>query len=408
MRLWARTSGSFRAVVLALTLVFVALVLVAGHGEEVAPVTLREGQPAPQTLIATSNVVVVDHAATEADRQAAAREVEQIYTPDPRAASAVLASLQDFFDNADEAARPLEIPGEEPGVIPPVTTVPTTLVETTTTEGTVPPEEETTTTGEETTTSEETTTTTAVPTTTLAPPPPEEMQIARLRELHPLLRGETIEVIVAIRNDDFDRLEAGEAAIFPLVETEALTLANTYLGNGIRSGELEQMRNSLVSDPPTLILLRNLPEEQRLAAETGVADLVATSLQPNLFPDDAATQLARERAMGEVEDVTKSYVMGENIVEAGVRVSAVQLEAINKLGLLLPEAAGPSLAAMALVGGLVVLLAVLYLWRVGREYWQQPKMVALFGLLLLVAAALSRVPGLLVRDRPELGFLIPA
>ncbi|MBM3695284.1 MAG: HDIG domain-containing protein [Actinobacteria bacterium] len=112
--------------------------------------------------------------------------------------------------------------------------------------------------------------------------------------------------------------------------------------------------------------------------------------------------------MGEVEDVTKSYVMGENIVEAGVRVSAVQLEAINKLGLLLPEAAGPSLAAMALVGGLVVLLAVLYLWRVGREYWQQPKMVALFGLLLLVAAALSRVPGLLVRDRPELGFLIPA
>ena len=145
------------------------------------------------------------------------------------------------------------------------------------------------------------------------------MQIAQLREHHPLLRTETIQAMVAIRNDDVDRVAAGEAEIFPLVETEALTLANTSLENGIRSGELEQVRNDLVSDPPTLILLRDLPEEQRLAAEAGVADLVATSLQPNFFPDDAETQLAREQAMSEVEDITKSYVAGENIVSAGER-----------------------------------------------------------------------------------------
>jgi putative nucleotidyltransferase with HDIG domain len=56
----------------------------------------------------------------------------------------------------------------------------------------------------------------------------------------------------------------------------------------------------------------------------------------------------------------------------------------------------------------VVVLAAFYLWRVGREYWQQPKMVALFGVLVILAAAVARLPGLIARDRVELGFLRPA
>ena len=414
MRLGLRTSWSIRAVVLALTLVFCALALVAGRGDAVEPVTLEEGQPAPQRLVATRDIEVTDDLATEAARQQAAEDVELVYGADPTAASAVLASVQDLFVSAEEAARPLEIPGEDPGVVPTLTTTSTTTTttqpETTTTSeaASTTGGESTTTTTSETTTTEETTTSTSTTTTTLPPPPPEELQIAQLREDHPLLRTETIEAVVAIRNDDFARVKAGEEPVFGLVEQEALTLANTILGNGVRSGELEQVRNALVSDPPTLILLRNLPDEQRLAAEAAVADLVATSLQPNLFPDAAATQLAREQAMGEVDEITQSWVMGENIVEAGVRVSAVQLRAITELQLLLPEEAGPPLTAMALISGLVVLLTVLFLWRVGREYWQQPKMVALFGLLLAVAAALSRLPGVLDGDRPELGFLVPA
>jgi putative nucleotidyltransferase with HDIG domain len=403
MRLAARTSGVMRAVVLAVTVVFVAVVLVAGQGDDVEPVTLEEGQPAPETFIATRNVQVVDQAATEAARAAAARGVEDEYTADPAAASAVLASVQDFFANADRVVEPLEIPDDGTGVTPSLTTS-TTIPETTTSEGeTTTSEGETTTSEGETTTSEATTTTTTMP-----PPPPEEVQVAELRELHPLLRNETIQVMVAIRNDDLDRVEAGEAEVFPLVETEALTLANAYLAQGIRSGELESTRNTLVSDPPTLILLRDLPEEQRLAAESGVADLVATSLQPNLFPDEAATQQARQLARAQVSVLTVAYVPGENIVSAGELVTAVRLQAIEELGLLAPVEEPPSLIAMAVIAALLVVLAAFFLWRVGREYWAQPKMVALFGLLLVLAAAAARVPGFLTRDRPELGFLIPA
>jgi hypothetical protein len=409
MRLGARSSGAIRTLAVALTVAVVALVLVAGQGDGVEPVTLSEGEVAPETLIATRDVEVVDETATEAARQAAGQSVDEVYTADPTAASAVLRSIEDFFANVDEAALPLEIPDDDPGVVPTVTTTPTTAAETTTTEATTTTGEGTTTSEGETTTTEATTTSTSTTTTTtLPPPPPEEVQIAQLHEQHPLLRTETVQAMVAIRNDDFDRLEAGETEVFPLVENEALTLANTTLANGIRSGELEQVRNALVSDPPALILLRDLPDELRAATEAGVADLVATSLQPNLFRDEAETQFAREEARDAVEDITKSYVAGENIVSAGERVSAVQLLAIDELGLLVPEESGASLAAMALVAALVVLLAVFYLWRVGREYWQRPKMVVLFGLLLVLAAAGARLPDLLMRDRPELGFLIPA
>ncbi|MBP1632408.1 MAG: extracellular, partial [Acidobacteria bacterium] len=167
MRLGARTSGATRMVILAMTAVFVALILIAGQGDGVEPVTLSEGQVATETLIATRDVEVVDENATEAARQAAGREVAQVYTADAAAASAVLTSIQDFFANVDGAALPLDIPGDDPGVVPTVTTTPTTAPETTT--STEPPTSAATTTTSEAISAGTSTSTT---TTTLPPPPP--------------------------------------------------------------------------------------------------------------------------------------------------------------------------------------------------------------------------------------------
>jgi hypothetical protein len=60
------------------------------------------------------------------------------------------------------------------------------------------------------------------------------------------------------------------------------------------------------------------------------------------------------------------------------------------------------------VAVLVTLIAIAYLWRIGRNHWQRPKMVVLFGLLVVLAAAVARLPELITRDRIELGFLLPA
>jgi putative nucleotidyltransferase with HDIG domain len=428
MRLSARASGLVRFVVIAMTLVFTAVALVLGHADEVEPIQLEEGQPAPVTYTATRQISVVDEIATEQAQNEAAAGVADIYTEDVQATNAVLESIQEFFSNAEATAEPLEIPEEDPGsitptTIPPTTTTTTVPEETTTSEGdetatsegeettTSEGEETTTSEGEETTTSSSTTTTTTAPTTTtstLPPPPPREFQISELRKLHPLLGTETITALVDILNDDFERVAIGEQALFRFVEEEALDLARDLLESGIRSTELEGVRTSLVTDPRELILLRTLPDAQRDDAEAAVADLVATSLQANFVRDDTATEAARQEAREEVTEETVAFIPGEAIVRAGDRITAVELEAIQELGLLTPSEEPPPLRPLAITGVLVAAMTLFYLWRMRPSYWRRTKFVALLGLLLVLAALAARIPELVTRDRVELGFLVPA
>jgi putative nucleotidyltransferase with HDIG domain len=214
--------------------------------------------------------------------------------------------------------------------------------------------------------------------------------------------------MVDVRNDDVDRIADGEQPVFGFVEDEALTLARDLLDDGIRSTELEAVRADLVTNPRSLILLRDLPVDQRAAVEAAVADLVAVSLQANEVKDEAATEAARQAAAEAVPDVTVVFLPGEVIVRAGDVVDPVELQAILELGLLEPEEGGPSLRALVAIATLMVLLGVFFLWRIGAEFWRHPKMVALFGLLVVLAALAARVPELVARDRVELGFLLPA
>ena len=175
MRVAARLSGVARAVILGTTIVFTALVLVVNRTNEVEPIALSQGQPAPQTFVATDRVSVVDQQATEAARAAERLGVDEVYTEDAQTTEAVLESIQDFFANAEAAAEPLEVPDDD-------VVVPTTTTTSTTTTTTLPEETSTTepssdtSTTEATTTSEETTTssttTSTTTTTTIAPPPP--------------------------------------------------------------------------------------------------------------------------------------------------------------------------------------------------------------------------------------------
>jgi putative nucleotidyltransferase with HDIG domain len=433
MRFAGRFSGLARLLILGITMVFTAIVLVVGQTEPVEQISLLQGQPSPQTFIAPRRVTVVDQDATDALRQQASGAVAERYSEDAQTTAAVLDSIQLFFSNVREAAEPLIIDIEDPTTITPPTT---TTTSTTTTTTTVPTDEtsttveggettttagsETTATGDTTAEGEDGTTTTTEPptttttepptttTTTMTPPPPRQLQISELRTLHPLVNTETITIMVDIINDDWQRVQDGEGEIFRFVEDEALSLARDLLEDGIKSTELEGIRASLVTDPRELILLRDLPSIQRQSAEAGVADLVATSLQANEIFDLTATEQARQDAAAQVTDVTVGFFAGEAIVREGERVTSVEIQAIEELGLLDVDQESPRLTAMALVAALSIFLLAITMRRVGEEFWQQPKLVGLLGMLIVLAAVVSRIPEVITRDTIELGFLLPA
>ncbi|NQV06460.1 hypothetical protein HQ535_07900, partial [bacterium] len=127
MKLASRASGAVRGVAVALTVVFAALTIVIGQSEEIAPIVIEEGAPAPQTFIATERVTVVDVDATESARDIEASGVPDVFVEDSQTTAAVLDSIQDFFENARAAAEPLVIePPDPPGTVGPSTTTTTT------------------------------------------------------------------------------------------------------------------------------------------------------------------------------------------------------------------------------------------------------------------------------------------
>jgi hypothetical protein len=392
---------------LILTVIFSAVALLIGQAEPVEPINLQAGQASPETFIASRRVEVVDQAETDTRRAQASAGVADVYRTDTEATEAVLASIGEFFSNVRDAAAPIDS-GDDPGAIVPTTSATTTTQEpsedtTTTTEA------PTTTAADDTTTTEGTTTTVQPTTSTTAPLRPSiPSQIAVLRAQHPLLDTGTITMIVQLINDDVDRIQAGTPALFPIVEEETVDIASEILLAGIRSSELAGIRSDLTTDPRPIVLLIGLEPEIRALVEQAVSDIVVQSLQANEFLDEGATAEANVAAENAVTEVTVVFEQGEAILRAGDVVAPVELMAVQDLGLLDTETDDTRVRAMALVAALIVILATLYLWRVGREYWRHPKLVALFGVLMVLAAVASRVPELVARDRVELGFLLPA
>ena len=345
-----------------------------------APVELREGEAAPQTFVAPARVTVVDEFATELARVDAAAAVDDVYATDIQVTETVLEDVADIFATVAAVAEPMAPPG----------TTTTTLPATTTS---VPP-------GSTTTTAAGTTTTTVPP-----EPMPRAEQILVVRETYPLLDDLTVATLVDLVNDDVERVADGDTALFPLVRQEAVDIAEEYLLAGIRITELGAVRSELVTRPRPLVLL---PDELRAPAEVAVADVVQLYLQANRFRDDAATQEARLEARQSVPNQTVVFVGGEAIVRQGDRLTAVHLQAISDLALLEDTREPSPLRSMALVAVIVMGLATAFVARAVPGLWSQPKMMGLFGLLVVLAAIAARVPELVSRDRIELGFLIPA
>ncbi|MEA3503421.1 MAG: HDIG domain-containing protein, partial [Actinomycetota bacterium] len=179
---------------------------------------------------------------------------------------------------------------------------------------------------------------------------------------------------------------------------------------GIKPTELSE-RQDLYINPLTRppIFVAGLPREEQPMAREAIAQVVGFSLQANLRVDNDATAAEREARAEAVEPVTVVYRAGDTIVDEGEPITSIEFEAIQQLGLYRPEVTGgTSRVAMALFGVLAVLLAAFFLWRIAPAQWSQPRHMALLGILLVLAALMSRLPAIIAVDNRALGYLLPA
>jgi putative nucleotidyltransferase with HDIG domain len=377
MSVFRRHPVILNVLVIAVTIVFVAVALLVGRGEAVEPPVLVVGQPAPQTFIATEQVAVVDEAATANETELARLNVETVRARDGAAEVAVVDDVGLVFARAEIASGPRLIPeAEDPADI--FSTVP----------------DATSTTGSGLGTGED--------------PAPLVIQIDRMNvDYADLLSENTIITLLAILDEDRVRLVEGQRLIFPDVEEAALAHAAIVLEAEIFSDELSEAKTNVRRNPPA-ISVPGLSPERREEARAAIADIVSTFLQPNVRLDEDATEEARAAAVALVEDVEVTYQTGQEIVGQAQIVNQVQADAIEKLGLLEPEEAGESPWAVITLGALAVLLTAFFLWRIAPAQWSQPKHFALLGVLLVLAALASRVPDLIADQNAQLAYAIPA
>ncbi len=256
---------------------------------------------------------------------------------------------------------------------------------------------------DDTTTSTATTSSTTTTTTTTTLPP--EAQVAALESEYAVYR-DAIPVFVDLYAAHLADLGAGGDGFFDRIEQTVVDLADDQLQEGIRQAELLTVRNGVLADPPRIVI-PELDADQSAELREAAAIVVALSLDYNEVLDQQATDLDKQQARDAVPDQFVTYQLGQPIVNQGEAITAVELEAINRLGLLEPEP-GASRTAVAVLGGLAVLLAALFLWRIAPSQWSQPKHIALLGILMLLAAAVARVPELIGVESPQLAYAMPA
>lgn len=474
MSFFRRYAIPLNLLVIAVTIVFVGASLVVGRAAAAEPVEIAAGLPSPEDYIATRTIEIIDEDATTEAREAARRNTPRVYSINPEVALRVRNDIAAFFENLEKLAylTPQEaevvaersqlqqlvseiiagIDGaEEAGVevivsesediivltgsipeggtravileaiseidgrdiddsaLQEVELVVATTSSTTTTSPTTTTSED----GGETTTTTATTTTQppeTTTTTTTLPRRPVEDWVEALDPDYPTLRGEqTVLDFITLYNIDLDRVAEGEAARFDVIVQATDDLVEELMTEGIRQTELDEIVAELLGPVPP-IFIRELPVSERDIAHEAIGELVADQLETNEFLNEALTLEAEEANAAEVEAVRVPFLAGSLIARQGEVLSAVQFEAITALGLVEKEL-GTSRRAIVFLGGLAVALTAFFLWRLAPQKWSQPKHFALLGILLVLAALVSRMPELVNTaegDTNQVAFAIPA
>jgi len=172
---------------------------------------------------------------------------------------------------------------------------------------------------------------------------------------------------------------AGESVLDVISAAAQARLVEEFKGQ-ITTGNLTQTRREIVASAPPVTIDGNIDIPARNAA----AALVNFALRANYVFDPTATEEAREEAASAVAPVMVSIRQGERIVDQGTRLSQFHIAAI--------EATGAASGRPGQEAGLLAVLAVLtgalgfYLARFRPEFWTRPRMAALLGLLIVMAA----------------------
>ena len=215
------------------------------------------------------------------------------------------------------------------------------------------------------------------------------------------LPSETISYLVATARDDVIRAALGEPLHLPTVRRAALQRVLEEFGRRITPDQLQEARARQRTNPP---LVFHTDTGQDEAGGKAAGEIVATFLQANYLINEEDWADEQDQAANAVEPVVVDYTAGQVIVRQGEVLTQLHIDAIKETVSLVTrvQAEGGLLAVVAILIGLLGL----YLARFRPEFWSRPRMVALLGILILLAA--GGVRGAVALQETAGWYLFPA
>jgi cyclic-di-AMP phosphodiesterase PgpH len=209
---------------------------------------------------------------------------------------------------------------------------------------------------------------------------------AQITSTYSLLSGDTANVLAATAADDVVRAALGEPLHFPALRQAALQRVLQEFGTRVTPEQVFDAKARQRSSPP---LVFHTDSGQDILGGEAAGEIVAIFLQANFLVDETLTEDKRTSAAEGVEEVVVEYTAGQLIVDLGAPISQLHLDALRETGAVVDpvQAQGGLLAVVAVLAGLLGL----YLSRFRREFWARPRMVALLGILMVLAAGAVRV-----------------
>ncbi len=227
--------------------------------------------------------------------------------------------------------------------------------------------------------------------------------IAQVTARH-IVASDAITTLAATAGDDVIRTAVGEDPHLPVIRQAAVNRLFQEFGLLIKPDQLPTAQQRLRSSPPAVFYLDANPPGQDQAASDAAGEVVASYIQANYLVDEAATTEAQDEAAAAVEPVEVEFSADTLIVAEGVPLTQLHIDAIDATTSSASQAEA-DVGLLAVLGVMVGLLG-LYLSRFRTEFWARPRMVALFGILIVLAAGAVRAT---VIFQPESSwYVLPA
>ncbi|MCO6449395.1 MAG: HDIG domain-containing protein [Caldilineales bacterium] len=164
--------------------------------------------------------------------------------------------------------------------------------------------------------------------------------------------------------------------------SETARVLDLSMRNVIREGELPAAQRRV----PSLIGFGLNDDETSV-----VSEIVQGLLRPNSFFDAERTETAQTEAVNAVEPVDRTIAAGEIIVRSGDRLDALDIEALNSLGLLNVRRTWRDYLGAGLLAVTLTLLMMAFTSYQRPEIWSERLQVLLLGVIFAAFVVLAKI-----------------